>query len=93
MDLVEQLVRMGWLVPPGGAVADSMHRRIAGDLREEIESARLGPGRQPPADGLVREQFAAWRNSIRDAIELLSTVELARTRPRRGGLTQRGAVP
>lgn len=93
MDWVGQTVRVGWLVSPGGVVADSMYRRIAGDLREEIESGRLGPGHQPPAERLVREQFAAWRNPIRDAIELLSTLRLAGPRPQRGGLTQRGAVP
>jgi DNA-binding FadR family transcriptional regulator len=73
-------------------VADLMYRRIAGDLREEIES-RLGPGHQLPAERLVSEQFAASRNPIRDAIEPIGTLGLGGTRPQRGGLTQRGAVP
>ncbi len=74
-------------------MADSIYRRIAGDLREEIKSGRLGPGHQLPAERLVREQLAASWNPIRNAIRPLSTLGLTEARPQRGGLTQRGAVP
>lgn len=84
MGQVDLSVKMGWLVSPGGAVADPMYRRIADDLREEIESGRLGPGHQLPTEGQLGKQFVASRNTIRDAIKSLSTLGLVETRPGQG---------
>lgn len=61
-----------------------MYRRIAEDLRGRIESADLPPGRQLPTEIELMEQYNASRNTIRDAIKLLTTRGLVETRPGQG---------
>jgi GntR family transcriptional regulator len=66
------------------AMADPMYRRIAEDLRQEIESGRLAPGSQLPTELELREQYAASRNTIRDAVKSLVALGLAAIRPGQG---------
>jgi GntR family transcriptional regulator len=71
-------------------MADPMYRRIAEDLRQEIESGRLGPDSQLPTELELRERFNASRNTVRDAIKSLINLGLVETRPGQGTfVTQR----
>jgi GntR family transcriptional regulator len=63
---------------------DAMYRQIAEDLRQEIESGQLRPGSQLPTELELRERYDASRNTIRDAIRLLTTRGLIQTRPGQG---------
>lgn len=65
-------------------MAHPMYRRIADELRGEIESGRLGPGHQLPTEDQLSKQFDASRNTIRDAIKSLITLGLVETRPGHG---------
>jgi GntR family transcriptional regulator len=68
----------------GGLMPDAMYRQIAEDLRQEIESGQLRPGSQLPTELELRERYDASRNTIRDAIRLLTTRGLIQTRPGQG---------
>jgi len=61
-----------------------MYRLIADDLRAKIESGVLGQGRQLPTEIELMEQYSASRNTVRDAIKLLTTRSLVETRPGQG---------
>ncbi len=45
-----------------------MYRQIAEQLRLRIESGELAPGSQLPTELVLREEFNASRNTVRDAI-------------------------
>jgi GntR family transcriptional regulator len=71
-------------------MTDPMYRQIADDLRQEIESGRLGPGSQLPTELELRERFDASRDTVRDAIKCLISLGLVETRPGQGRfVTQR----
>lgn len=71
-------------------MADPMYRRIADELRQEIESGVLGPGAQLPTELELRERFDASRNTIRDAVKSVISLGLVETRPGQGTfVTQR----
>jgi GntR family transcriptional regulator len=62
-----------------------MWRRIAEDLRQKIESGRLGAGGQPlPSEIELQERYEASRNTIREAVRWLATRSLVDTRPGQG---------
>jgi len=61
-----------------------MYRQIAEDLRAQIESGELKPGQQMRTEIELRDHYAASRNTVRDAIKLLTTVGLVETRPGQG---------
>jgi GntR family transcriptional regulator len=65
-------------------MVDAMYRRIADDLRIQIETGTLGPGSQLPTELELREQYDASRNTIRDALRWLITRGLIETRPGQG---------
>ncbi len=65
-------------------MASPMYRQIAEDLREQIESGLLGPGRQLRTELELREHYGASRNTVRDAIKWLITLGLVETRPGQG---------
>ena len=54
-------------------MANPMYRQIAEDLREQIESGRLDPGQQLLTEIELRDHYGASRNTVRDAIKLLTT--------------------
>lgn len=70
-------------------MAEPKYREIADDLRRKIESPDAEPGHLPPGSRLPTEielmdQYQASRNTVRDAIKLLTTRRLVETRPGQG---------
>jgi GntR family transcriptional regulator len=65
-------------------MADPMYRQIAEDLREQIESGQLGSGQQLRTEVELREHYTASRNTVRDAIKLLTALGLVETKPGQG---------
>lgn len=65
-------------------MADPMYRQIADDLRRQIETGELPPGGQLATETRLRELYRASRNTVRDAIKVLTTRGLVETRPGRG---------
>ncbi len=64
--------------------AEPMYRQIAEDLRLKIETGDLPQGSQLPTEIELMEQYNASRNTVRDAIKLLTTRTLVETRPGQG---------
>jgi GntR family transcriptional regulator len=65
-------------------MANPMYRQIAEDLRAQIESGKLKPGQQLQTEIELRDRYGASRNTVRDAIKLLTTLGLVETRPGQG---------
>jgi len=65
-------------------MAEPAYKQIADDLRKKIESRELRPGTQLPTELELREQYAASRNTIRDAIKRLISAGYVETRPGQG---------
>ena len=63
---------------------EPIYRQIADDLRHQIETGELRPGEQLETEIELREKYNASRNTIRDAIKLLTTRGLIETRPGQG---------
>ena len=55
-------------------MANPMYRQIAEDLRAQIEGGDLEPGQQLRTEIELREHYGASRNTVRDAIKLLTAV-------------------
>jgi GntR family transcriptional regulator len=65
-------------------VPDPIYRQIADDLREKIESGKLARGSQLPTELVLRDQYDASRNTVRDAVKWLISLGLVETRPGQG---------
>lgn len=65
-------------------MGNPMYRQIAEQLRLRIESGELAPGSQLPTELVLREEFNASRNTVRDAIKWLTNLGLVDTRPGQG---------
>ncbi|MGP8000508.1 MAG: GntR family transcriptional regulator [Streptosporangiaceae bacterium] len=65
-------------------MADPMYRQIADDLRRQIEAGELAPGSQLATEIELRETYDASRNTVRDAIKVLTTRGLVETKPGQG---------
>jgi GntR family transcriptional regulator len=65
-------------------MAEPMYRRIAEQLQAKIESNVLQGGDQLPTEIELMEEYNASRNTVRDAIKLLTTRRLVETRPGQG---------
>jgi GntR family transcriptional regulator len=65
-------------------MASPMYRQIAEDLRAQIEGGDLEPGQQLRTEIELREHYGASRNTVRDAIKLLTTLGLVETKPGQG---------
>ena len=65
-------------------MADPIYRQIAEDLRQKIESGKLGHGSQLPTELELRDEYEASRNTVRDAVKWLTTRGLVETRPGQG---------
>src|ERR1700760_240127 len=72
------------VVRRGGSMANPMYRQIAEDLRAQIEGGDLEPGQQLRTEIELREHYGASRNTIRDAVKLLTAWGLVETRPGQG---------
>jgi GntR family transcriptional regulator len=77
----------------GVSMANPMYRQIAEDLRAQIEYGDLEPGRQLPTEIELRDRYGASRNTIRDAIKLLTAWGLVETRPGQGTFVVRKIEP
>jgi len=65
-------------------MAHPIYRQIAEDLRRQIESGELRSGSQLPTEHDLQYRYEASRNTIRDAIKLLTQLGLVRTRAGQG---------
>ena len=65
-------------------MAEPMYRHIAEDLRTKIESGELEHGVQLATEAELMKQYAASRNTVRDAIKWLINLGLVETRPGQG---------
>ncbi len=74
-------------------MVDPMYRQIAEDLRRQIEAGELAPGAQLRTELELREKYNASRNTVRDAIKLLTTRGLVETRPGQGTFVVQKIVP
>ena len=60
--------------------ADTHYSKVAHELREMIQSGRLKPGEQLPAERLLCDQFRLSRITIRQALQLLEDERLVERR-------------
>src|SRR6478752_8245770 len=74
-------------------MASPMYRQIAEDLRTQIEGGVLDPGEQLRTEVELREHYGASRNTVRDAIELLTGLGLVDTKPGQGTFVVRKIEP
>jgi GntR family transcriptional regulator len=74
-------------------MASPMYRQIADDLRTQIETGALGPGQQLLTELELREHYVASRNTVRDAIKLLTALGLVETKPGQGTFVVRKIDP
>jgi GntR family transcriptional regulator len=74
-------------------MANPMYRQIAEDLRAQIEGGDFEPGQQLRTEIELREHYGASRNTVRDAIKLLTTLGLVETRPGQGTFVVRKIEP
>jgi len=74
-------------------MSSPMYRQIAEGLREQIESGGLEPGQQLRTELELREYYGASRNTVRDAIKLLTTLGLVETRAGQGTFVVRKIDP
>jgi GntR family transcriptional regulator len=65
-------------------MAEPMYHTIANELRALIESGELAPGAQLPTELELRDKYEASRNTVRDAIKRLTSLNLVETRPGQG---------
>jgi len=72
---------------------EPIYRQIAEDLRHQIETGELRPGQQLETEIELRDRYNASRNTIRDAIKLLTTRGLIETRPGQGTFVVETIVP
>jgi GntR family transcriptional regulator len=70
-------------------MANPMYRQIAEDLRGQVESGDLEPGQHLRTEIELRDHYGASRNTIRDAIKLLTAWGLVETRPGQGTFVAR----
>lgn len=73
--------------------AEPKYRQIAEDLRAKIESGALERGSRLPSEIELMEQYDASRNTIRDAVKLLTTRGLVETRPGQGTFVVESIYP
>jgi GntR family transcriptional regulator len=74
-------------------MVEPMYQRIAGDLKQQIESGVIAPGKQLPTELDLRTDYNAARNTVRDAIRLLANQGLVETRPGLGTFVIRRLEP
>ena len=70
-----------------------MYRRIAQELRQQIQSGHPGPGEQLPTELELGERYEASRNTVRDAIKWLSVNGLVETRAGQGTFVRPRIMP
>ena len=66
-----------------------MYRYIADDIRAKIDSGALEPNAKLPTEGELSGQYAASRNTVREAIRRLTDEGLLESRPGQGTFVAR----
>jgi GntR family transcriptional regulator len=74
-------------------MANPMYRQIAEDLRAQIEDGGLQPGEQLRTEIELRERYGASRNTVRDAVKLLTAWGMVETKPGQGTFVVRKIEP
>jgi len=74
-------------------MAEPLYRQIADELRTKIESGELAQGSQLATEVELRDQYNASRNTVRDAIKWLTTLDLVETRPGQGTFVVEKVTP
>src|SRR5258708_29928326 len=74
-------------------MADALYRKIAEDLQRKIETGELEPGQRLPNEEDFRTEYAAARNTVREAIRWLTQRGLVETRPGQGTFVVRRLEP
>jgi GntR family transcriptional regulator len=72
---------------------DAMYRRIAQDLRQQIESGVLRPGARLATELELRRRYGASRNTVRDAVKWLLSRGLVDIRPGQGTFVAEATDP
>lgn len=67
---------------------EPLSRRIAGELREQIASGRLGPGALLPSEPELANDYGVSRQTARIALQMLEQEGLVTVRPRRGRIVR-----
>jgi GntR family transcriptional regulator len=70
-----------------------MYRYIADDLRIKIQDGQLPPNAKLPTEGELSDQYAASRNTVREAIRRLTDEGLLESRPGQGTFVARKVDP
>ena len=65
-------------------MTEPIYRQIADDLRGKIEADEIVHGARLPTETDLMDQYAASRNTVRDAIKWLISLGLVETRPGQG---------
>jgi GntR family transcriptional regulator len=65
-------------------MAEPMYRQIADDLRGKIDSGEIAHGAQLPTEIELMDAYSASRNTVRDAIKLLTTRGMVEPRAGQG---------
>src|ERR1700761_840791 len=74
-------------------MADPMYRQIAERLRDEIESGAFDPEKALPTESQLQITHKASRNTVRQAIDLLTGWGLVETRPGSGTFIRKQDEP
>ena len=72
---------------------DPLYRRIADNLRQEIESGKLAADQQLPTEFELAGAWSTSRSTVRDAIKLLVTRGLVEARPGQGTFVAKKITP
>ncbi len=72
---------------------EPMYRKIAMDLRQQIESGALPPEQKLPTEQQLCDKYKASRNTIRDAVKWLTNRTLVETRPGQGTYVTKRPTP
>jgi GntR family transcriptional regulator len=74
-------------------MAEPMYRQVARDIERKIQDRELRPGDRLPTEGELSEQYAASRNTVRDAIRRLVARGLVESRAGQGSFVTRQLEP
>lgn len=72
---------------------EAQHRRIARELRNEIEAGRLRPGQRLPSTRALASQFGTSIGPVNDAMAILEREGLVISRPRSGRMVSETVTP
>lgn len=74
------------------AQSESLYRRIASDLRDQIRTGVLAPGSQLPTEQEIGGRYDVSRNTVRLALGILANEGAITSTPGRGTFVRRQAV-